>query len=442
MKSIEAGIRGSLLMSLLVSFVILAVLADYGVKQISQRFVATRLQHDADNLIKALQPSSAGDWQVNTQNLPLIYQRVQSGHYYQVQVGDQRLRSRSLWDQQPELQSIKTGQQRLLHAHTQDEHWLVWQQGINKRNQPINLWLAEDIAPLERQWRQFSYLLYGFMTVALVVLLWIQRRQVRKGFSSLDRLRDDIHQLKQGDIASLSQQVPTEIQPLTAEINELLVRLQQRTSRSRTAMGNLAHELKRHLQRLTLMQTNLPEQHQQDFQQVLEEIRRLSDREMKRARIAGDSTPGQHFRPASDLPVMIEILQRTYPSKTVELQQGNLPELAFDRDDMLELVGNLADNACKFCEHQVLVELQQREGQFLLRVSNDGQVFPEPLAPALMTRGSRVDESVEGFGLGLSICKIIVETYQGTLTVNSNSSDSSEYRTQLVVTLPLSLSAS
>lgn len=437
MKSIEAGIRGSLLMSLLISFVVLAVLADYGVKQISQRFVSTRLEHDADNLIKALHRSAAGDWQINTQSLPLIYQRVHSGHYYQVQVGDKRLRSRSLWEQQPALEPIDTGRNRLLHLHVQGEHWLVWQQGINKRDQPINLWLAEDIAPFERQWRQFSYLLYGVMTVALVLLLWMQRSQVRKGFSSLDRLREDIHQLKQGDIASLSQQVPSEIQPLIEEINQLLERLQQRTSRSRTAMGNLAHELKRYLQRLTLMQANLPEQHQQEYQQALEEIRRLSDREMKRARIAGDSTPGQRFQPDSDLPVMIEMLQRIYTNKHIQLTLCELPELPFDRDDMLELVGNLADNACKFSDNQILIELQQREGQLLIRVSNDGQLFPEHLVPALMARGSRVDESVDGFGLGLSICKMIIDSYQGSLAVKTHFANSREYKTQLEVSIPL-----
>ncbi|MCW8886442.1 MAG: sensor histidine kinase [Motiliproteus sp.] len=437
MKSIESGIRGSLLLSLLINFIVLALLADYGVKQLSQNFVTTRLEHDADNLVKALELTPAGEWKINAQNLPLIYQRVRSGHYYQVQVGDQRLRSRSLWEQQPELKPITTGANRLLHLNAQDEHWLAWQQGINKRGQPINLWIAEDIAPFERQWRQFSYLLYGVMSLALVLLLWIQQRQIRKGFSSLDQLRDDIHQLKQGDISSLSQQVPTEIQPLTEEINQLLERLQQRTSRSRTAMGNLAHELKRHLQRLTLQQTNLPEQYQHEYQQALEEIRRLCDREMKRARIAGDSTPGQHFQPASDLPVMVEMLQRIYMGKEIRLQIEALPELPLDRDDMLELVGNLADNACKFSDKRVLIELLLADSQLVLRVSNDGQIFPERLVSALVARGNRVDESIEGFGLGLSICKMIVDSYQGSLEANSNLADNYGYKTQLVVSLPL-----
>ncbi len=437
MRSIESGIRNGLVGSLLASFVVLAMLADYGVKQLSQTFVATRLQHDADNLIKALDQTPTGEWVIHTQNLPLIYQRVNSGHYYQVFVATQQLRSRSLWEQRPTVKSIETGADQLTHRHHQGEHWLIWQQGIKKRGVAINLWIAEDIAPLERQWRQFSFILYGVMAIAFVLLLLVQKMLIRKGFISLDRLRADIRQLKQGDIANLSQQAPAEIQPLTEEINQLLERLHQRTTRSRTAMGNLAHELKRYLQRLTLQQGNLPREHQQDYQNTLTEIQRLTDREMKRARIAGDSQPGRHFNPTTDLPVMIDMLGRIYPDKTIELQMEDLAELPLDRDDMLELIGNLADNACKFSDKRVGIKLHQQSTQLQLTVSNDGQPFPENLVAALMGRGTRVDESIEGFGLGLSICKMIVESYQGKLEVNTAPQQPSAYKTQFSVFIGL-----
>lgn len=436
MKSIEQRIRFSLILTLLATFTVLGVLANYGVEQLSRKFVLTRLQHDSDNLIKALSLSQEQQWVIDSQYIPAIYQRVKSGHYFQFISKNQHIRSRSLWDQTPVMRPLTLGQTATQLEEVGDEHWLIWQQNIELQGTPVTLWIAEDIAPLEQQWQRFTAILSATMLAALIILVALQRYLLRKSFTQLIDLQQAIKQLKQGEIKAISAKVPSEIKPLTNEINHLLERLEQRTSRSRTAMGNLAHELKRQLQQLHLLSNDLPDHVLHEYRQAVEQISRLIERELKRARIAGDTHPGRRFNPNEDLPYLIEVMKKIYPSIQIEAEVAKTGELPFDRDDMLELIGNLLDNACKFGLSKARLGLSITTQNLELAISNDGATIPEPLKAKLLDRGVRTDESITGHGLGLSICKMILTSYDGELSIDSERHDDG-YPVQFSARLPL-----
>lgn len=440
--SIERRIGAGLLLILLFSMALLALLAEYGVGRLSDSFVTTRLQHDADSLIKALQLEPDGRLSVDPQHLPTVYQRVDSGHYYQVLSDQQRLRSRSLWERIPELAPLKPGQSISAKLDQGQEHWLVWHQGVRLHDQPLTLWLAEDIAPLERQWRRFTWLLYSAMLLLTLLLLLTQRWLLRRSFDRIDSVRHAIHLLQQGEIQALSGAIPSEIRPLTEEINRLLTRLEQRISRSRTAMGNLAHELKRALARLRLLQDALPHQDAEEYQRVLSEMERLTARELQRARIAGSPHPGRRFNPNHDLDDLLQVVQRIYPAVNFSLNLAAPGELPYDRDDMLELLGNLLDNAAKFGASEVQLGLLQSpehlntppappftqstpidngiNNHWCFYVSDNGPGVSDVDLERLTQRGIRLDETAAGHGLGLSICQMIADSYSGQLQIRAN----------------------
>lgn len=436
MKSIEQRIRLGLIITLLATFTILGVLAHYGVKQLSRDFVLTRLQHDSDSLVKALSLSSDQQWLIEPEYIPAIYQRVQSGHYFQVITQEQQLRSRSLWDRTPAVTPLARGQTKIHIEDSGEERWLIWQQRIELHETLVTLWIAEDIAPLERQWQRLTVLLSATMLIALLLLVALQRYLLRRSFAQLTDLQQAIKQLKQGEISAITATVPTEIKPLTNEINHLLERLEQRTSRSRTAMGNLAHELKRHLQQLYLFSSNLPGHLTLEYRQTLEQISRLIERELKRARIAGDSHPGRRFNPNDDLSYLMDIMKKIYPQIELVTEIEAIGELPFDRDDMLELIGNLVDNACKFGLSNARFSLALVKPNLVLNVSNDSADIAT-LSPATwLDRGVRTDETTAGHGLGLSICKMIVASYQGKISIEIEPGDA-EARIQVSVSMPL-----
>tara|TARA_R110002167_G_scaffold45323_6_gene136138 strand:+ start:7205 stop:8548 length:1344 start_codon:yes stop_codon:yes gene_type:complete len=423
MISIEQQIRSGLIISLLVVMSLLAVLADYAVTKLSQDFVTTRLQHDTDNLINALSLSSEGTWQLDPQRLTPVYQRVRSGHYFQVLSASQTLRSRSLWDRVPAVDFIAVGQTRQRQQFVAEEHWLVWQQGVELQGQPVTLWVVEDIAPFELQWRYFSIIMYAVMLMVVILLVLLQRYLLKRGFSQISAIQEAIRQLQQGEIEALTTQVPREIQPLTQEINYLLKRLEQRITRSRCAMGNLAHELKLYLQHLHLLRDTLPDKSKPEYDQALLQISQLTERELKRARIAGTPHPGRRFCPTQDLPHMIRLLERIYPQVKLQLvlETPAMPnELPYDRDDMLELIGNLLDNGCKFGATKVRLRLSLTPTVLRIVIEDDGTGVSTQLCQQLTERGTRIDESVAGHGLGLSICQMISDSYLGEMYFSSD----------------------
>mgnify|MGYP000559023514 CR=1 FL=1 len=88
----------------------------------------------------------------------------------------------------------------------------------------------------------------------------------------------------------------------------------------------------------------------------------------------------------------------------------------FDREDMLELLGNLLENACKWTEAIVSLNVIYHDRQLCFTVEDDGPGVDDEKLKILAQRGTRIDESTVGYGLGLAIVDDIVKHYDGTLT--------------------------
>ncbi len=276
----------------------------------------------------------------------------------------------------------------------------------------------------ERPARRFTWLFPLLAGAGVMLILLVQGVVIRLAFRRLDALRAELSQLENGEITRLNEQVPGEIQPIVREVNRLLTHMQERLERSRHALGNLAHALKGPLNLLTqqLDQQVLAVESAELARLQVERIRLLTDRELKRARLAGTGRVAtQRFDPHQELPVLVEVLARMYqkPQTCIELAIApGVPRFG-DREDMLELIGNLLDNACKWAQTRVLCRLSLEQGRLQLSVDDDGAGLAAEALQQLTERGIRLDESVEGHGLGLAICKDIVKLYGGQLRFES-----------------------
>jgi signal transduction histidine kinase len=139
------------------------------------------------------------------------------------------------------------------------------------------------------------------------------------------------------------------------------------------------------------------------------------DRELKRARLAGEAPTAAVFDPHAEMPALVQLLQQIHRDKPLRIEwTGPQASLPYDRQDLVELLGNLADNACKWARERVQIEIRERSG-FDIVVSDDGPGCSTELLDSLGSRGQRVDESVPGYGLGLAIARDIVEFAGGQL---------------------------
>jgi signal transduction histidine kinase len=276
------------------------------------------------------------------------------------------------------------------------------------------------VAPvLEHRQHRFKWLFPFLAAGGIVLILIIQSVVIRRTFRRLDPIRRELVQLETGDIGKLSEAVPAEIYPIIRELNHLLSLMQERMERSRNALGNLAHALKGPLNLLTqYLDQDVPDANSnQQAQLQAERIRQLTERELKRARMAGLGNTFQRFDPHAELPVLVDVLARIYHKSPRCITLDIAPEITRfgDREDMLELIGNLLDNACKWATEHVRCRIHANTRHIHISVEDDGQGRTEAELQQMSQRGIRLDESVEGHGLGLAICQDIVKLYGGTL---------------------------
>ncbi|MFZ1639854.1 MAG: ATP-binding protein, partial [Candidatus Contendobacter sp.] len=212
--------------------------------------------------------------------------------------------------------------------------------------------------------------------------------------------------------------------------------------RARHALGNLAHALKMPLTALIQLTDRPPPAGDakgwwRDLRQQLQHIRTLTERELKRARIAGGGAPGQRVLLDREMADLLATLRRIHRAREIAIEVQIPPGSGFagDRDDLLELLGNLLDNACQWAETVVRLTAGADMENLWLRIEDDGPGCPPDQLEMLRQRGTRIDESRAGHGLGLAIAGDIVAQYGGTLRLG-RSEDLGGFLAEVVLPCP------
>ncbi len=427
MNSLQRLLQLGLTLSLMLLMPMLWWAGSLAVRGLGEDLIGSRLEHDAESLLSAITFTGADHSPVELEYINPIYKRPFSGHYYSIRMADGSIQSsRSLWDQTLDLQVVEPGDTAQWYASgPSGQNLLVWARHYQKQGHAFTLAVAEDLTPLERHLSLFQWIFAGLSLAALLILLVVQQRVIRQSFKRLDTVRADMQSLEQGEIGALSQDVPDEILPLVQEFNRLLELLAQRLSRSRNALGNLAHALKGPLNLLVqYLDSKELDDHPELRAQMRtqqERILKLMERELKRARLAGSGSPGYRFNAQQELPDLIEVLRQIHHKRQLDIQwqvMADTPTFG-DREDMLELMGNILDNACKWAKTTVLCSITGAE-TIKITIEDDGPGCSEQEAKQLARRGTRLDETVEGHGLGLAIAKDIVKLYNGKIVFSQS----------------------
>ncbi len=427
MRSLRGRIVNGLLISLIAVFLIQAILVTLAIRQVTENYASSRLEHEIENLVAIVQFDSNGHPQLNDTRINQFYERPFSGHYYLVSTASGTLASRSLWDWRLDSPLLSPGQQQRLHLDgPQSQALLMLVHGFSKQGVHFTVTVAEDFSPVNADIRRFQIGFGGLSILFLLTMAVLAAWTVRKGLRPLQHARTELEALQSGEARTLDERVPREMQPLVQEINRLLLLTQQRLERSRKATGNLAHGLKTPLSTLVRLSEDPALTPHVELRRNLEtQVSRMSDliqRELKVARLAGSGPSGSHFVAAQELPGLIEALERIYEPRGVriDLQADPAHRFAGDREDMLELFGILLDNACQWARTQVRLVIEPDPG-LAATIADDGPGVDESKYDQLLERGARLDEVGNGHGLGLAIAGDIVRQYGGELELARSS---------------------
>ena len=420
MRSIQARLNFGFVLVTLILFVVLWLGQGWFLRQMAYDFVSARLASDAYTLLRAVDMDIGSGWRLDPDKTSSVYEQPMSGHYFQVAVDDKWFFSRSLWDAKIPLSDHQdVGEERIRLLDMNGAPWLVYENKFMKQGREIRVALAEDVSFIEASLAQLTWLFAGVGGVLLLVLLAVQVWVIRQGLSSLKAVRHEIAQLKSGHIRQLPAVETKEIEPLVTEINYLVQSMEMRLQRSRNAVGNLAHASKTPLTVIDRQIEALIEagySQGKDMQEQSSRLRGMMERELTRARIAGAALPGQRIYIQEELEKLVRTLKAIYREKAIDFRLDVSATTYFpgERDDLVELMGNLLDNASKWTKSQISIVARMDDESLELIVADDGPgVAPEDLE-RLMNRGERLDEETSGHGLGMSIISEIIRQYQGT----------------------------
>jgi signal transduction histidine kinase len=289
---------------------------------------------------------------------------------------------------------------------------------------PVVFLAAEDRSPVDRDARRFAavalsaLLLLGIGLIAAVVL------QVRIGLRPLFELRREIAEVRNGKADRLSKNYPTELSPVADELNGLLAHNQEVVERQRTHVGNLAHALKTPLSVIQAETERFPGPLADLVQRQANTMREQVEHHLRRARAAARSQ-GSGERTLIE-PVVDELsrtLESIFKYKKVEIDWVCPPEIAFlgERQDLMEMVGNLLENACKWTNGYVRVSCRKEDpDRLIFTIEDNGAGLPVGRQNEMLKRGVRLDETSPGSGLGLSIVDELARAYGGTMTLFSS----------------------
>jgi len=290
---------------------------------------------------------------------------------------------------------------------------------------PVIFLTADDRSDLDHDSRRFAELALIALALAGSALIGGVVLQVRVGLRPLFRLQDQVADVRKGKADRVGTDYPVELTPLASELNALLDHNQEVVERQRTHVGNLAHALKTPL---SVMQAEAEQRPNDPLAEVVARqaltMREQVDHHLRRARAAARAQGlGERTEVAPVLDELSRTLERIFGERGVMIDWDAEDDLVFrgERQDLLELIGNVMENACKWCRRRVRAVAEPDGPGFLkVTVADDGPGLPEDQREAVLRRGERLDENAPGSGLGLSIVEELAKAYGGAVSLGES----------------------
>jgi len=398
-----------------------------------RRYHANDLQDEAESLLAALVRDARGV-ELDEQRVNPAYHRAFSGRYFRIDLGTRVWRSRSLWDSELHAPPDKGLAAELVHG-VAGQRLLVYRGDYRRFGEPLSISVAQDYTPVLHSLARIRWLGLGLGAGGLLLVRLLQALTVRRALAPLEKVRRQIAELQAGRLGELDSRVPGELEPLVGQINRLLRHTEDSLKRSRHALGNLGHALKTPLAVLVALAEReelraCPELRATLREQLAQIEQRLA-RELGRARLAGEALPGAHFDCDAELPALCATLAQIHPHVDIDWQAPAGLRLPWDREDLLELLGNLLENAYRLCLGQIRVSARIGAEGCELVVEDDGPGIPADQRARILQRGERLDSQHPGQGIGTAVVVDILDSYDGQLQLEDSSLGGACFRMRL-----------
>lgn len=420
-------------------FGVMMVVIDTGFRELTDRSLLEELDSLMVTLVAAAEPQPGGGYAPTLSQLDSRLATPRSGMYAQIRSPRHQWRSPSTAGFAVNFGPLlKEGEKSFAYGEVGHERIAMESRGIKFVDDPndvnaLTFSVAVSLSDYEQRLWSFRTQLLGWFVGMMILLLITLAALLRWVLSPVRRLEREIHEVEEGRSEVLGEGYPRELSGVATNLNALLVGERKRVARYRDTLGNLAHSLKTPL---AVMRSTLASSDSDagsaapaSAPALSAEIDRMNDiiqHQLKRAAASGGALLGQ--APVDVAQVAGELrtaLLKVYARKdlAIEVQAAPGGQFVGDRGDLVELLGNLIDNACKWCRSHVRItvgtdELAGTRQRLSVVVEDDGPGISEEDRERIGRRGVRTDESVPGHGIGLAMVHDTVDMYGGSFAID------------------------
>lgn len=299
---------------------------------------------------------------------------------------------------------------------------IIWETPAG--NYPFTFIVITSARLFEDQIERYREDLWGWLALMAILLLIAQMLMLRWGLQPLREVSIELAAIESGQQEGLKGDYPSELKLLTDSINSLIDHEHKQQKRYRNGLADLAHSLKTPLAILqgAVSGDEDESQRRKTLNEQIDRIDNIIHYQLRRAATAG-SSPGMALVLLRPLTVrLVNTVQKAYRNKQPDITisiDGTLG-LHIDEGDLMELLGNLLDNAFKWCRQRIELSAYYQENKIILQVKDDGPGIDPKQIARILERGARADQSTPGHGIGLAIVRDIVQVYEGELSINNN----------------------
>ena len=297
--------------------------------------------------------------------------------------------------------------------------------------------VLQDFTSYGNEVATFRESLWGWLIAAVVVLVVLQAAIMYWGLLPIAGLEHDLKAIEEGRQEYLVGQYPTEINGVTRSLNLLLSEERAQRERYRTTLADLAHSLKTPLAILKA-EAEKPDQTVKQVAAAMDQqVTRMTDivsYQLERA-VSSSSKLFRNLTPVGPvIDKLVRTIKKVYQEKNIDfLKQVSPADFPGDERDLMELLGNLLDNACKYGAGRVKIIAMVVKDSVQLTVEDNGPGIPASDRARVLERGLRLDSREAGQGIGLAIVAEIVDRYNGQIVIR----DSDLGGARVIVSIPL-----